>query len=218
MMAKIGVPVKDNSGTVQTMLYENGVVTGLQQVVEVYSVSGSITPGVGAAHLGKAEDAVHASGDVGVMALAVRSDAIASSSSASGDYEPIHLTAQGAVWMTPTPTTNGGVSFTRVISAATTNATLIKSTAGNLYSVWVANTSASTRYLKIYNMTTAPTVGTSTPAITIPLPAGFCGDFNVGAHGVTFATGISIAITAGYADTDTAAIVAGEVIVTVLYK
>lgn len=217
-MAKIGVPVKDSGGATRTMLYEDGVVTGLQQVVEVYTISSSITPGVGALHLGKAEDNAHASGDVGVMALAVRLDTPATTSSASGDYEPVHLTAQGAVWMTPTPTTNGGVSFTRVISAATTNATLIKSSAGNLYGVWATNTSASTRYLKLYNMTTAPTVGTSTPSITISLPSGFAGDLNVGTHGVSFTTGISLAITGGYADTDTTATVAGEVIVTILYK
>ena len=84
-MAKIGVQVKDAAGTLRTMLYEDGVATGLQQTVEVYTISSSITPGVGASHLGKAEDNVHASGDVGVMALAVRLDAPATTSSASGD-------------------------------------------------------------------------------------------------------------------------------------
>ena len=217
-MAKIGVQVKDAAGTLRTMLYEDGVATGLQQTVEVYAITSSIVPGTSAAHLGKAEDNVHASGDVGVMALAVRLDAPATTSSASGDYEPMHLTAQGALWMTPTPTTNGGLSFSRLISAATTNATLIKSTAGNLYGIWVSNTSASTRYLKLYNMTTAPTVGTSVPVMTIALPSGFGGDLNVGTHGISFTTGISMAITAGYADADTAAIVAGEVCVNTFFK
>ena len=217
-MAKLGIQVKDATGTIRTMLYEDGVATGLLQTVEVYSISSSITPGTSAAHLGKAEDNVHASGDVGVMALAVRLDAPATTSSASGDYEPMHLTAQGALWMTPTPTTNGGLSFSRLLSAATTNATLVKSTAGNVYGIWISNTSASTRYLKLYNLTVAPTVGTSTPAMTIAIPAGFCGDLNVGTHGISFTTGISLAITGAYADADTTAIAAGEVCLNFMYK
>lgn len=54
----------------------------------------SIIPGVGATNLGKAEDAVHASGDTGVMALAVRSDT-AAATGANGDYVPILVDALG---------------------------------------------------------------------------------------------------------------------------
>lgn len=48
----------------------------------------AVTPGVAAANLGKAEDAVHASGDTGVQILGVRQDAppSAPASSATGDY------------------------------------------------------------------------------------------------------------------------------------
>lgn len=217
-MAKVGVNVKDATGTTQAMLYENGNATGLQQAVEVVSVSGSVVPGVGATNLGKAEDNVHASGDVGVMALAVRTDTPATSSSGSGDYEPLHLSAQGALWITPTPTTNGGLSMARVLSAANTNATLVKSSVGNLYGIWVSNTSTSNRWLKLYNMTTAPTVGTSVPVMTIAIPSGFCGDLNIGTHGISFATGISLAITGAYTDSDTTAVAAGDVCLNILYK
>lgn len=55
----------------------------------------SVIPGVGATNLGKAEDAVHASGDVGVMALSVRSDAGATTSSATGDYTPLLTDSKG---------------------------------------------------------------------------------------------------------------------------
>lgn len=217
-MAKVGVSVKDATGTTQAMLYENGNATGLQQAVEVVSISGSVVPGVGATNLGKAEDNAHASGDVGVMALAVRTDTPVTSSSASGDYEPLHLSAQGALWITPTPTTNGGLSMARVLSAATTNATLVKSSAGNLYGIWVSNSSTSKRWLKLYNMTTAPTVGTSVPVMTIAIPPDFCGDLNVGTHGISFATGISLAITGAYTDADTTAVAAGDVCLNILYK
>lgn len=46
-------------------------------------------PGTDPASLGKAEDAAHASGDTGVMALAVRKDTAAASSGTTGDYEPL---------------------------------------------------------------------------------------------------------------------------------
>lgn len=217
-MAKVGISVKDATGTTQAMLYENENATGLQQAVEVVSISGSVVPGVGATNLGKAEDNVHASGDVGVMALAVRTDNPATSSSESGDYEPLHLSAQGALWVASTPTTNGGLSMARVLSAATTNATLVKSSAGNLYGIWVSNMSTSKRCLKLYNMTTAPNVGTSVPVMTIAIPPTFCGDLNIGAHGISFTTGISLAITGAYTDADTTSVAAGDVCLNILYK
>lgn len=54
----------------------------------------SVTPGTAAANLGKAEDAAHSSGDVGVMALGVRQDSIAALG-ADGDYIPPTMDANG---------------------------------------------------------------------------------------------------------------------------
>ncbi len=56
---------------------------------------GTITPGTAASNLGKAEDAGHSTGDVGVMALAVRDDNLAAFSGAEGDYEPFHTDSSG---------------------------------------------------------------------------------------------------------------------------
>lgn len=56
-----------------------------------------VVPGTGATNLGKAEDAVHASNDVGVMALGVRADAPASTA-ANGDYVPLQMSEEGALW------------------------------------------------------------------------------------------------------------------------
>lgn len=55
----------------------------------------AVVPGTGATNLGKAEDAAHSSGDVGVMALAVRSNAAASTSGADGDYQPLITDTNG---------------------------------------------------------------------------------------------------------------------------
>lgn len=57
----------------------------------------SLTPGTAAANLGKAEDAPHASGDVGVMALAVRNDAGAVLAGTDGDYHALTTDATGAL-------------------------------------------------------------------------------------------------------------------------
>jgi len=56
----------------------------------------SIIPGVGATNLGKAEDAVHSSGDTGVMALAVRSDA-SGALAADGDYTSLQTNDTGSL-------------------------------------------------------------------------------------------------------------------------
>lgn len=60
----------------------------------------SVVPGTSATSLGKAEDAAHASGDVGVMALAVRQDAPANLSGTDLDYEPLQVSG-GKLWTAP---------------------------------------------------------------------------------------------------------------------
>ena len=79
----------DASGNLQVILAANsGIDIGDVDVL-------SVIPGTGAANLGKAEDVAHVTGDTGVMALAVRDDTGATLSSATGDYEPLHLDASG---------------------------------------------------------------------------------------------------------------------------
>ncbi len=126
----------------------------------------------------------------------------------------------------PEPQTTGGLSISRVISAATTNATPVKASAGQVYSLYVANVSTgSVRYLKLYNKASAPTVGTDTPVMTIPIPgtsitgaAGAGVVIDTGGMGIAFATGIAFALTTGVADADTGAVAANEIVVNLLYK
>jgi len=81
----------------------NPIYTQLTDGTETASVNASNelnvaigSVGVGAGDLGKAEDAPHASGDVGVMALAVRQDTQADFG-ADGDYVPLSIDANGAL-------------------------------------------------------------------------------------------------------------------------
>ena len=58
----------------------------------------SVIPGTGATNLGKAEDAPHTSGDVGVMMLAVRNDA-GTALAGAGDYIPLSVDSTGRLFI-----------------------------------------------------------------------------------------------------------------------
>ena len=98
-----------------------------------------------------------------------------------------------------------------VNSAATTNATVIKASGGTLYSLNINNINAAARFVKIYNLAVAPTVGTSVPSITIPVPPSSATSFTFGAIGVRFGTGISLAITGLATDADATVVAASEI-------
>lgn len=123
----------------------------------------------------------------------------------------VTATVTGATVLPVTPTT----LFTN--SLATTNATLVKNTAGTLWSVAVSNTNAASRFLKLFNLTVAPTVGTSVPVFTVAIPPGGTVLLHGGSNGIRFGTGISLAITGAAADLDTTAIGAGDVKVATTY-
>jgi hypothetical protein len=101
-------------------------------------------------------------------------------------------------------------SRARIASAASTNATSVKATAGLLYHIIASNTATSARFLKLYDKASAPVVGTDVPAFTIYLPpgGGFSDEFSIPA---AFTTGIAYAITSAIADTDATAIAANDV-------
>jgi hypothetical protein len=64
---------------------------------DVGSITTAVTPGTGAANLGKAEDTAHTSGDTGVAAWAVRRDANTSLVDTTGDYAPLQVDATGSL-------------------------------------------------------------------------------------------------------------------------
>ncbi|MFZ5789772.1 MAG: hypothetical protein ACOY3L_03640 [Pseudomonadota bacterium] len=123
--------------------------------------------------------------------------------------------------VSPEPQTANGLSIARVLSAASTNATSVKAGAGQVYAIYAHNTNAAVRHLKLYDKAAAPTVGTDTPVLTLPIPgnlqgAGFVLD--TGGMGIAFASGIALALTTGVADSDTGAVAANEIVVNLLYK
>ena len=71
----------------------------------------SVIPGTGATNLGKAEDAAHTSGDVGVMPLAVRKDTLVNLVGLSGDYAPLQVSEDGGLWVSLDMTTGTSKYF-----------------------------------------------------------------------------------------------------------
>ena len=110
--------------------------------------------------------------------------------------------------------TTGGIvaPFRLLSSAATTNATLIKASAGRLFLIVGRNNVASIRYLKFYNKASAPTVGTDVPVLTIALDASSRFEIDLNPYGQFFTTGIAFAITGAVADNDTTAIAAADIL------
>lgn len=96
-------------------------------------------------------------------------------------------------------------------SAATTNLTSVKNSAGTLYNLVARNTGAAAAYLKLYNKASAPVVATDVPVLVIEIAAGGLVPLSFGAVGHRFATGIALAITGAQADTDATAVAAGQV-------
>lgn len=88
----------------------------------------SIVPGTAATNLGKAEDAAHTTGDVGVMGLAVREGVPVdlSAGASNGDYEPLEVDAVGRLW-TRTASQGTGTTvptYSVHVPAANTQATI----------------------------------------------------------------------------------------------
>lgn len=102
-------------------------------------------------------------------------------------------------------------------AAASTNATSVKTNAGNLYSGVLTNLSASAQHYKFYNKASAPVVGTDVPIFTLSVAANSALPFEFGRTGKRFTTGIAYAITGAQADADTTAIAAGAAKVALSY-
>jgi hypothetical protein len=123
--------------------------------------------------------------------------------------------------VTPTPSTYNGLSIYRSIDLDEGAGEVIKASAGQLYSLWVTNTSTATRFVKIYNATSC-TMGTGTPVLTIGVPGNASDDvvaaFSGGGYGIEFTTGICFGATTGVADADTGAPGTNDVVANALYK
>lgn len=126
--------------------------------------------------------------------------------------------AIGSVNLVPL-TTQGPGTYAHAVSAATTNATSVKASAGILTGGSIRNNAAAVKWVKFYNKASAPTVGTDIPVLTIGLPAAsVLGIASItGSSGARFSTGIAYAITGAFADADATAVASGDIEVNLIY-
>lgn len=112
-------------------------------------------------------------------------------------------TANTTPWLTTEiPNAAGGLTKFKLQAAASTNATVVKASAGKLYHIAGYGISATPAWITFYNTAGAPTCGTSVVYETIiPGPAG--GGYAVDdiPSGLDFSTGIAICVTTAIAGT-----------------
>ena len=173
----------------------------------------SIVPGIDATNLGKADDKVHASGDTGVMFLAVANEAQSNLSGTDGDYTPIGTNRKGTVYNQETmvdqfvDNTNGVAAFCiKPLASATyslttfsnwgANTTLnVKATTGNVFSLYAYQTNAAARFEQLHNTATTP-AGSAVPVFSFLVEASkdkLIGSDFFGPNGYNFSTGIAFA-------------------------
>lgn len=143
-------------------------------------------------------------------------DVVPASQSGTWTVQPGN-TANTTPWLTTAiPTTTGGCSISHLVSAATTNATNVKASAGQLYGWSIINTNATIRYVKLHNTSGTPTAGSGVVyTIGVPGSGGTNMDF---ATGIAFGTGIAFTTVTDAADAGTTAVGASDLIINLHYK
>lgn len=134
----------------------------------------------------------------------------------SGNSSPLQLNSAGQLLVACTgcsaastvslvPQITGGLTLSHTVLAATTNATSLKASAGQVYHVCLNNNTSYPLFLKFYNKASAPTVGTDTVVHVLEAQAGVpvC---EATEEGYVFSTGIAWAATKGITDADTTAV------------
>jgi hypothetical protein len=113
------------------------------------------------------------------------------------------------------PGTSGGFTTFHLVSAATTNATNIKASAGQVFGWYIYNSNATARKVAFHNTAGSPTAGTSVFfSIVIPSNAGA----NVFTEtGIAFSTGIAITTVTDLTDAGTTAVGASDLIINIFY-
>ncbi len=166
------------------------------------------------------EDAAETVGGAGHSVLSVRRDTLATSAGTSGDNATFNTNSLGALYTQATAGPSGGSTTHYFTSAASTNSTNVKASAGNVYTLSAVNTTGTLVYLRMYNLSSAPTCSSATGFVeSVPVPAATTGagivrDVSVGQ---TYSTGIGYCLTGGGSSTDNTAAVTG-VYVTLLYN
>lgn len=128
--AKIDTALPAGTNAIGKLSANSGVDIGDVDVTTV----GTITPGTAASSLGKAEDAAHSSGDVGVMALTVRQNTAAALAGTDADYQPLITDSTGRLHVHDTSLETAVAAVTTAItsSSVTVGAGAVDATTGRI--------------------------------------------------------------------------------------
>ena len=182
--------------------------TGSQRVTE--ATDSQLSAGVGAT--GDAAATVGSTGSLNAKLRLITSQLDAITTELGQKTEPANTQTTGEV-----PVTSGGLSISRTVSAASTNATNVKASAGQVYNIQVSSVNAAARYLHLFNNSGTPTCNASIISThIIPGNAAGAGTNIVLAPGVAFGTGIAFCLTT--AVDGTGSVSASEHVVMISYK
>jgi hypothetical protein len=118
---------------------------------------------------------------------------------------------------TMVPAVSGGLSVYHLVSAATTNATVVKNSPGQLYGWYIYNNHATLpRKLNFHNSASTPTAGASI-FFSIIIPPG-SGANVFSETGVAFSAGIGITTVTDVTDAGTTAVALNDLTINLFYK
>lgn len=114
------------------------------------------------------------------------------------------------------PSTSGGLTTFHLVSAASTNATNIKASAGQLYGWYIYNSNAAARKVAFHNTAGTPTAGASV-YFSVMLPPGSAANV-FSETGMAFSTGIAITTVTEIADAGSTGVGADDLIINLWYN
>lgn len=133
------------------------------------------------------------------VSLAANTPTLAAGTALAGDFSAQYRAGS-----------TGAATIRHVVSAASTNATSVKASAGKVVGWQLQNTTAAIVYVKLHNTASAPTAGTGVVQ-TIGIPANGKSEVSY-LGGIGFATGIGMTIVTGAADADATAVALNAVV------
>lgn len=110
----------------------------------------------------------------------------------------------------------GAAAIFKIASAATTNATSVKASAGRVVGWTLCNTTAAFKFVRFYNKASAPVVGTDSPVKIVGIPPNST-LIKAMEGGVGYSLGIAYSITNLVGDLDATAVAANDVIGGIYY-
>lgn len=166
------------------------------------------------------DDSAFTPGTDRVVAIGLTADEASTDSVDEGDIGAPRMTLDRKAIGAQYAHTAGGWSQHVLVSAASTNATVVKASAGQVGVIVVSNINAAICYLKFYNTASTPTPGTTTVTWIVPIPGNTAGAGAVVSlpPGLEFTTGIAYALVTGAANGSTSGVAASEVTVSIAYK